>query len=86
MVDDLADLLGGANPCDIPEKELHKEQQRCKKCLVFSGVDMTIQVNLRRTVTVTMPIDILDRDIFDPRMAAGLTDRLWNVEDPREPP
>src|SRR5260370_6686085 len=39
------ELLQSKSPCAIPEKELRRERQRCKKCLVFSGVDVTMQVN-----------------------------------------
>ena len=35
-------LLESRNPCQIPEKELHRERVRCKKCLAFSGVDITM--------------------------------------------
>lgn len=58
------DLLGGVNPCTIPEKDLRRELKRCKKCLVFSGADVVMQVGCggegRR-----IRMDILDRDMFD---------------------
>lgn len=40
----VADLLAGTNPCSIPEKDLRRELKRCKKCLVFSGADIVMQV------------------------------------------
>jgi TonB family protein len=58
-------LLGNTDPCLIPEKELHKEAKRCKKCLVFSHADVAMQVQCGgRNRIVRM--DILDRDMFDP--------------------
>jgi len=64
----IADLLQGANPCSIPEKELHRERKRCKHCLTFSGVNVTMQAQCgdeQRRIR----IDILDRDIY----GAGVT-------------
>jgi len=59
----MEELLQSKNPCAIPEKELRLERKRCKKCLVFSGVDVTMQVSCggkdRQIRT-----DILDRDLF----------------------
>jgi len=59
----MENLLQSQNPCAIPEKELRKERQRCKKCLVFSGVDVTIQVNCAGKDR-QIRTDILDRDLF----------------------
>jgi len=56
-------LLGNANPCAIPEKELHRELKRCKHCMVFSGVDVTMRVPCGAT-TRLIRSDILDRDLF----------------------
>jgi TonB family protein len=60
----VGDLLGRMNPCTIPEKDLRRELKRCKKCLVFSGADVVMQVGCggkdRR-----IRMDILDRDMFD---------------------
>jgi TonB family protein len=58
-------LLGSKNPCDIPEKDLHRELKRKKKGLVFSGADIAIQVQCG-TSTRIIRADILDRDMFDP--------------------
>ena len=62
----MADLLQGRNPCAIPEKELHSEQKRCKKCLVFSGVNVMMQVACGGADR-KLRMDILDRDIYDRR-------------------
>lgn len=64
----MARLLASKNPCTIPEKELHREQKRCKKCLVFSGVNVTMQLSCGGKDR-QIRMDILDRDLFDP--AAG---------------
>jgi hypothetical protein len=57
-------LLGGSNPCSIPEKALQKELKRCKKCLVFSGADITMSAQCGNQ-TRLIRMDILDRDMFD---------------------
>jgi TonB family protein len=58
------DLLGKVDPCTIPEKALRKEKKRCKKCLMFSGADVTMQVQCgQKTRRISM--DILDKDMFD---------------------
>jgi len=62
----MSELLEGRNPCAIPEKDLHREKKRCKKCLVFSGVHVTMQASCGgRDRQLSM--DILDRDIYDRR-------------------
>jgi TonB family protein len=58
-------LLGTVNPCSIPEKELHRERKRCKKCMNFSGAFVTMQVDCG-SQTRLIRSDILDRDWFDP--------------------
>ena len=58
-------LLGKTNPCTIPEKELRRELKRCKKCLVFSGANVAMQVQCA-TQTRVVRSDILDKDMFDP--------------------
>jgi TonB family protein len=63
--DTVASLLGPANPCVIPEKELRRERKRCKKCVVFSGVNVALQVQCGSQTRVIRS-DILDRDMFDP--------------------
>lgn len=60
----VATLLGAVNPCTIPEKELRRELKRCKKCLVFSGAYIAMQVQCGNRVR-TIRSDILDKDMFD---------------------
>ena len=52
-------LLGKTNPCSIPDKDLRRELKRCKKCMVFSGVNVPCGANSR-----LIRSDILDRDMF----------------------
>jgi len=59
----VVDLLGNTNPCAIPEKELRHELKRCKKCGVFSGVNITMRVPCG-TNTRLVRSDILDKDLF----------------------
>jgi hypothetical protein len=59
-----AELLGSANPCMIPEKELRRELKRCKNCLVFSGAEVVMQVRCGAQ-TRLIRSHILDRDMFD---------------------
>jgi hypothetical protein len=61
----LSSLLQSTNPCTIPEKALKAELKRRNKGLVFSGMNVSIQVECARGVRV-MRADILDRDIFHP--------------------
>lgn len=58
------ELLQSKNPCPIPESELRRERQRCKKCLVFSGVDVTMQVSCAGK-DLQIRTDIRDWDLFD---------------------
>ena len=60
----VSDLLGNKNPCEIPEKALRRELRRCKKCLVFSGAEVTMQVQCSGQ-TRRIRMDILDSDLFD---------------------
>ena len=60
----IAELLGKKNPCSIPEKELNRERKRCKKCSVYSGANVTMQVQCGDAVRLIRS-DILDRDMFD---------------------
>jgi Gram-negative bacterial TonB protein C-terminal len=59
------DVLGGVNPCAIPEKELGRERKRCKNCLVFSGENVAMRVRCGAE-TRLIRSDVLDRDMFDP--------------------
>ncbi len=61
----IAALFGSTNPCAIPEKELRRELKRCKKCLVFSGADVAMQVQCGSQTRIIRS-DILDKDMFDP--------------------
>lgn len=73
----ISELLGGMNPCAIPEKELHRELKRCKKCLVFSYVDVAMQVECGDQ-TRLIQSKILDRDMFDSR-AGTPEDTSWTM-------
>jgi len=56
-------LLGAANPCAVPEKDLRRELKRCKKCLVFSGANTAMQVQCQSQTRI-LRSDILDKDMF----------------------
>jgi len=56
-------VLEGTNPCTIPDKELKAELKRRNKGLVFSGMNVSIQVECASGVRI-IRADILDRDIF----------------------
>ncbi len=60
----LEELLHGKNPCGIPEKALRQERKRCKHCLVFSGVNVTLSVSCKGEKR-RIRMDILDKDLFD---------------------
>jgi TonB-like protein len=62
----ISELLGAINPCSISEKDLHRELKRCKKCLVFSYVDVSMQVQCGPQSRLIQS-KILDKDMFDPR-------------------
>jgi TonB family protein len=57
-------LLGKTNPCAIPDRELRREEKRCKHCLVFSGAHVTMRVECG-TGTRLLRTNILDKDMFD---------------------
>jgi TonB family protein len=61
----VADLLGVTNPCTIPEKELNHKLKRRKHQLVFSGANISMQVQCVGQTRIIRS-DILDRDMFDP--------------------
>lgn len=63
-----AALLGGVNPCVIPEKELRRESKRCNDCLVFSGADVAMQVQCGSRTRIVRS-GILDKDMFDSKPA-----------------
>lgn len=57
------ELLENKNPCAIPDKDLRRELKRCKRCLVFSGSNVRMQVQCGGG-TRLIRSDILDRDMF----------------------
>jgi TonB family protein len=62
----MTDLLDGKNLCLIPERDLHRELKRCKKCLAFSGVNITMLASCGGKDRL-LHMDIMDRDLFDAR-------------------
>ena len=60
----MAALLRNKNPCDIPEKALHRESKRCKHCLNFSGSNVTMHVSCGGKDR-PIRMDILEKDWFD---------------------
>ena len=71
-------LLEGLNPCTIPEKALLREQKRCKHCLTFSGVDITMQLSCGTKERQTR-MDILDRDMYDSGRAKTPEHTSWTM-------
>lgn len=63
MSESVSTILGDANPCAIPEKELRRELKRCKHCSVFSGANVTLRIPCG-TNSRLVRSDILDRDMF----------------------
>jgi hypothetical protein len=61
----ISELLGGVDPCAIPEKKLHTEVKRCKNCLVFSGAHVKMDLECAGRPRL-IKSDILDKDMFDP--------------------
>lgn len=61
----VAGLFGATNPCTIPEKDLNRELKRRKHQLVFSGANISMQVQCGGQTRIIRS-DILDRDMFDP--------------------
>jgi hypothetical protein len=85
----IEELFRKTNPCAIAEKELHRQLKRCKKCLVFSGAHVNMQVQCGPQ-TRMIRSEILDRDMFDPAAntpihtswTMQLLDRLYNALGP----
>jgi hypothetical protein len=73
----VAMLLGGTNPCTIPEKELNRELKRRKHFLVFSGANVAMQVRCG-VQTRIIRSDILDRDLFDAHLNTP-KDTSWTM-------
>lgn len=65
MKQSVAELFGRTNPCIIPEKDLNRELKRRKHYLVFSGANISMQVQCGGQTRIIRS-DILDRDMFDP--------------------
>jgi len=65
MKQSVAELFGHTNPCAIPEKDLNRELKRRKHYHVFSGANISMQVQCGAQTRVIRS-DILDRDMFDP--------------------
>ncbi|MGC1382183.1 MAG: hypothetical protein WA823_00260 [Candidatus Acidiferrales bacterium] len=64
LAESVSQLLGTTNPCAIPEKEVRREQKRCKHCMNLSGARVVMQVQCGAE-TRLLRMDILDRDMFD---------------------
>jgi TonB family protein len=60
----VAELMGKTSPCAISEKELRRELKRCKKCMVFSGAHVAMQVQCEGATRI-IRADVLDKDMFD---------------------
>lgn len=73
----LSQVMQGENPCDIPEKALKRELKRCKHCLNFSGVNVTLSVSCRKGDR-QIRTDILDRDLID-RSAKTPQNTSWTM-------
>jgi hypothetical protein len=73
----LAEIMQGNNPCDIPEKALRQERKRCKHCLNFSGVNVTLSVSCKKGDR-QIRADILDKDLFD-RSAKTPPNTSWTM-------
>jgi len=71
-------LLEGRNPCAMAEKVLSKERKRCRRCLVFSSVNVIMQTSCGDEAR-TMRMDILDRDIYGSRVANTPTITSWTM-------
>jgi hypothetical protein len=64
VAESIGTFLENKNVCAIPEKELRREQKRCRKCPRFTGADITVQARCGDQ-TRRIRVDILDRDMFD---------------------
>src|SRR5215470_19485218 len=78
LTQSVADLLAGTNPCSISQKELSRELKRRKKYSVFSGANVSMQVECGGQKRI-IRADILDRDMFDAH--PGTPERTsWTME------
>jgi TonB family protein len=78
LSDPIEVLLGGKDPCTIPEKDLRREMKRCKKCLVFSGSFTNMQLQCGGQIRVIQS-KALDRDIFDTKSKTP-PNTLWTMQ------
>lgn len=62
--DPISVVLEGRNPCAISDKALRKELKRRKHGLVFSGAEVSMQVQCGGKERI-IRADVLDRDMFD---------------------
>jgi hypothetical protein len=60
----VGDLLKPVNPCTIPERDLHREEKRCKHCSNFSGAEVSMQVPCGSRSRV-ISAKVLEKDWFD---------------------
>lgn len=74
----VSELFEGTNPCAIADRELHREQKRCKHCLTFSGADVMMRLQCNG-VTRHLQMDILDRDIYDHAHANTPAQTSWTM-------
>lgn len=58
-------VLEDRNPCAIPDKALRRELKRRKQGLVFSGAEVSMQIQCGGKERI-IRTDVLDRDMFDP--------------------
>lgn len=73
----VSDLLGPVNPCAIPEKVLHQEAKRCKKCLVFSGANVSMQVPCGAQTRI-IKAKVLEQDWFE-KSPNTPKNTLWSI-------
>jgi hypothetical protein len=73
----ITELLDSVNPCAIPEKELRREQKRCKKCSVFSGAEIVMRFQCG-TQKRLIRSSVLDRD-WCSSSAKTPTNTLWSM-------
>ena len=59
----ISELLGGIDPCAIPEKSLVRKSKRCKHCAVFSGVNVKLEAQCGARTRI-IKSEILDDDLF----------------------
>lgn len=75
--DPISVLLEGRNPCAIPDKALRNELKLRKQGLVFSGAEISMQVQCGGKERI-IRADVLDRDMFD-RNAATPANTSWTM-------